>query len=410
MKDPPAFESKPEFTCPHSYGKGATICWDCAEGGHFNQGGGNPPISESYIMSKNGFNPINGSNSPASSTFAGSHFSAPEVYPPPDGLELSPHDPRKNQPGLEVLTGPRITGPEDIYYKVEGRNWDTKQEKEAIATRSPPPTILRLRKRAFWLVLICILVALLVGAGIGAAVGVTRKNNSTKASVPATSPSASSDNQVSGSFLPSPSMATETVSILRTDAPGAMTTDSVIASVLSSDLNTVGGAVETESSLSTVTISSTDEGGHSVEKVTVTLVQTQSVSTTNPIQSAASPTTPTATTAPASKTSTGPAATHTSASSKGKCLAEDGSTYTDPGTGSQFKIECDVAHQGKDIDNYEASSMEECISMCTKNTECVGVIWYSAGPQGTDLNYCWLKSTMDDDLKSTKDAQSAVLL
>lgn len=93
------------------------------------------------------------------------------------------------------------------------------------------------------------------------------------------------------------------------------------------------------------------------------------------------------------------------------CLGTDGSTYTDPGTGSRFKIECDVAHQGRDIENPEAQSMEECVSLCANNSRCKGAIYYNVGPQGTDLNYCWLKSSMNDtDIRPTNDAQSVVRL
>jgi hypothetical protein len=69
-----------------------------------------------------------------------------------------------------------------------------------------------------------------------------------------------------------------------------------------------------------------------------------------------------------------------------------------------------MAHQGRDILNLEADTMEECVSLCAKNAHCKGAIWYNVGPQGTDLNYCWLKSEMEDDLRVTADAQSVVRL
>ncbi|KAI1754277.1 hypothetical protein F4782DRAFT_493847 [Xylaria castorea] len=92
------------------------------------------------------------------------------------------------------------------------------------------------------------------------------------------------------------------------------------------------------------------------------------------------------------------------------CLGDDGSTYTDPGTGDKFRIECAVAHQGKDIENREAETMQECIGMCAKNRFCRGAIWFNVGPQGTDLNYCWLKSAMGGEVQENGDAQSVVLL
>lgn len=97
------------------------------------------------------------------------------------------------------------------------------------------------------------------------------------------------------------------------------------------------------------------------------------------------------------------------------CIGDDGSTYTDPGTGDKFRLECGVSHQGQDIENVEASSMQSCISMCAKNTHCKGAVWYNVGPQGTDLNYCWLKSAMENPVEDgavlvTQDAQSVIRL
>ncbi|KAI1167416.1 hypothetical protein F5B18DRAFT_439531 [Nemania serpens] len=122
---------------------------------------------------------------------------------------------------------------------------------------------------------------------------------------------------------------------------------------------------------------------------------------------------------PTSKASSAPAPEKTSSPASPQptphfssrvCLGDDGSTYTDPGTGDTFKIECTASHQGKDIVNLEAQTMEECVSLCAKNTHCKGAAWYNVGPQGTDLNYCWLKSEMADDVRITADAQSVVRL
>lgn len=113
---------------------------------------------------------------------------------------------------------------------------------------------------------------------------------------------------------------------------------------------------------------------------------------------------------PPPATSVKPPAPSASSPSSRICIGNDGSTYTDPGTKHKFRIECATAHQGKDIENLEAETMQECISLCTKNKFCKGVIWFNVGPQGTDLNYCWLKSTTDGEVQDTPDAQSAVLL
>ncbi|KAK5627954.1 hypothetical protein RRF57_003669 [Xylaria bambusicola] len=129
--------------------------------------------------------------------------------------------------------------------------------------------------------------------------------------------------------------------------------------------------------------------------------------------------TPIASSAPSPKTTT-PKTTSskpspTSSPSSRVCIGDDGSTYTDPGTGDKFRLECAVSHQGQDIENVKAYSMQSCVSMCAKNTHCKGAVWYNVGPQGTDLNYCWLKSTMEDPkldgaVLVTKDAQSVVRL
>ena len=113
---------------------------------------------------------------------------------------------------------------------------------------------------------------------------------------------------------------------------------------------------------------------------------------------------------PTSTSRTSATATSTPATDD-DCLGIDGSTYADPSTGSNFKIECNVAHEGHDIENLKAESMEECVSLCAKNVQCKGAIWFNAGVQGTLLNYCWLKSSLNDsDIRYTTDAQSVVRL
>ncbi|KAI0105470.1 hypothetical protein GGR51DRAFT_189538 [Nemania sp. FL0031] len=116
-------------------------------------------------------------------------------------------------------------------------------------------------------------------------------------------------------------------------------------------------------------------------------------------------------TAPPARTTTAPISpSSTSSPSSRICIGDDGSTYTDPGTGDKFKIECDVSHNGQDIENVEAQTMQDCISLCAKSNYCKGASWYNVGPQGTDLNYCWLKSGMGSDVRITPDAQSVIRL
>ncbi|KAI2465324.1 hypothetical protein F4781DRAFT_435532 [Annulohypoxylon bovei var. microspora] len=389
-----AVESKIYATCPHSDGKGTPICWDCSE-----ESWGSLPTLEDFGGVKR-LRILNGR----------SQAFAPEVHPPAEGIEVGAPDPRNSQPGLEVFVGPQIVTPTDKY-------WDARLEKIVVPPSTPSSTILGLRRRIFWLVLICVVVALLVGVAVGVAVGVTQRNNSTKAS-PISSLSTGPSDKVSSTFISSPQIMTEIVSVTATSPSTTATNPSMTAvsqatikSVpsSSSELETASTTTATKSSsTSSISTSSADKTSKSVEKVTVISIQTASISTTSPVQSTPPPTTVTVT--PTSKTSSQSTASATTVHSDGSCLGADGSTYTDPGTGSQFRIECDIAHQGKDIDNYEAQSMEACVSMCADDSECVGAIWYSAGPQGTDLNYCWLKNTLEDNLKDTKDAQSVVRL
>ena len=93
-----------------------------------------------------------------------------------------------------------------------------------------------------------------------------------------------------------------------------------------------------------------------------------------------------------------------------ECSDADGTTYTDPDTGTKFKRTCYVQHPGYDIANEEKSSMAECMAWCASVTGCRGAQWYNAGPQGTDLNYCWLKSDMTGEVRDTDDAQSAAIV
>ncbi|KAI0841475.1 hypothetical protein F5Y06DRAFT_293175 [Hypoxylon sp. FL0890] len=397
-----AAESKIDIAYPHSDERGTPVYWDYDEN-CFVPGRGSPPTSEDLGRIKRKLRILNSGGSFASSTLAGSQALAPEVHPPAEGLEACAPDLRNSQPGLEVFSGPQI-----IY-----KNWDTEFDQK-IPVGPGSPTILGLRRKIFWLVVVCLVLALLVGAAVGAAVGVTRKNASSEAK-PASSSTTGIGAQLSSDPSPSPKIATETVSVtLTSDHMTSTGHPSITSTSMSSQLSTSESALSAKlssspsptPSLSSPPSSTADENTKSVEKVTVTSMRTEQPSTTNPPESEAPPTTVTVTPASNPTSTAAPTPLHTG----GSCLGTDGSTYTDPGTGSKWKIECDIAHQGKDIENYEAQSMEACVSMCANESDCVGAIWYSAGPQGTDLNYCWLKSSLNDNLKDTKDAQSVVRL
>ncbi|KAI1739648.1 hypothetical protein F4680DRAFT_131905 [Xylaria scruposa] len=159
------------------------------------------------------------------------------------------------------------------------------------------------------------------------------------------------------------------------------------------------------------TTTATGKGGNKptiVADTSTASVTVQKPSHTNTIPSQPKTTTVVSPSPPA-QTSPAPSPSKPSNSSR-ICVGDDESTYTDPGTGHKFRIECAVAHQGKDIENLEAETMQECISMCAKNKFCKGAIWFNVGPQGTDNNYCWLKSAMDGEVQENTDAQSVVLL
>ncbi|RYP74320.1 hypothetical protein DL770_007630 [Monosporascus sp. CRB-9-2] len=92
-----------------------------------------------------------------------------------------------------------------------------------------------------------------------------------------------------------------------------------------------------------------------------------------------------------------------------ECPEADGTVFTDQGTGKRFKHSCYEQYPGYDIENREKESMAACITWCAEVDECVAANWYNAGPQGTDLNYCWLKSDRGE-VRKTEDAQNAALI
>lgn len=136
--------------CPHSDGKSTIVCWDCVENGYAGRGGGVPPSPEDFEKE----------------TFVGLDDSPLEVHPPAEGLEVGALDPRQLYPGLEAISGPVIVK--------DPRSWSAESKHKAVL----PPTILGLRRRVFWIILIGLLVVLLIGVAIGAAVGVVQSKHS----------------------------------------------------------------------------------------------------------------------------------------------------------------------------------------------------------------------------------------
>ncbi|KAI0455483.1 hypothetical protein F5B21DRAFT_471510 [Xylaria acuta] len=171
----------------------------------------------------------------------------------------------------------------------------------------------------------------------------------------------------------------------------------------------VGSVMASARTTTTATGEEGDEPATVIAVTSTAFVAAQQPAPTNTMPSQPM-TTVTVSAAPTTTTTSSSPRPSASSHSSRICMGDDGGTYTDPGTGDKFRIECAVAHQGKDIENLEAETMQECVSLCAKNRFCKGAIWFNVGPQGTDLNYCWLKSDMDGDVQDTPDAQSVVLL
>ncbi|KAI1496913.1 hypothetical protein F5X99DRAFT_424072 [Biscogniauxia marginata] len=378
---------EPKAQCSHSDRKDLPVCWDCAEEGHIKQkSGGEAAVSpkwENFRKIKKSLRFQQSSNS----FLIGNQSSAPEVHPPEEGIEVGSPDVRKSQPGLEVVSGPQIVDPEDKFRKVVAVKDAEASDEKSVASSRDGGKIYRLKRRTFWVAVACALL-ILMAVTLGVAVGVTQRNRATQSTQ--LSMSSSGDQVSSFSSSPSiPSITTETLSMYMTSDSPTMPTS------LGSEGSSLGGG---ETSISTE------------EDIPTPLIPaTEPEPTADPTPSQP-PTTATPSPAPVATTNSPIPSTSPSNSDPNErsCLGDDGSTYRDPGTGAQFTIECNLAHEGKDIENLEAESMEECVSLCAKDDQCQGAIWYNAGPQGTDLNYCWLKSAMDDERRTTRDAQSVV--
>ncbi|KAK8121669.1 hypothetical protein PG984_010339 [Apiospora sp. TS-2023a] len=86
-------------------------------------------------------------------------------------------------------------------------------------------------------------------------------------------------------------------------------------------------------------------------------------------------------------------------------------TVIDDG-GTQYRRICGISYDGNDIQPQKADTMGQCLSLCSAHTgevACAGVVWYDAGPQGTDLNWCWLKRSMDKAVLSYRDAAQTAI-
>ncbi|KAI3336326.1 hypothetical protein HD806DRAFT_1958 [Xylariaceae sp. AK1471] len=381
--------------CPHSNGKGLPVCWDCVEEGHINasseadDGGNISPTWQKLKKFRRSFRFREGGSSTSSTSLTGTQSSAPEVHPPEEGLEVGARNLRRSQPGLIVVAGPRIVSPEDKLRSKPGHqswNVDSMGRKDGSAALTTKTTVWGFRRRTLQILVALALLAL-AGVIVGVAVGLTQRKglHSTSLSVS----NGGSGEHVSSSSLLTPFVITETVSFYVT-----------------SDSSTFITLLKTDSPSTTSAMEGDGKAG-GTESTTIAFTST----VFNIVTERPSPTDTIPSLQPTSTTTTSPEKTSSPSSSSRDCLGDDGSTYTDANTGAKFRIECAVAHQGRDIENLKADAMEDCVGLCAKNERCKGAIWYNVGPQGTDLNYCWLKSQMDDDdLRVTGDAQSIVRL
>ncbi|GAW11059.1 hypothetical protein ANO14919_003980 [Xylariales sp. No.14919] len=411
--------------CAHSDGKSVPACWDCAEEGHIYT----PIAPRGEVISPTwqqlgklrrsiGFWDGRFRRSIVSST--GRQSSTMELRLPEEGLEVVASDQRRSQPGLIVVAGPQVVSPEDKLRGPEPTIWNSEPIQREDAASEPKSTqkndiapepekkIWGLRRRAFR-ILVAVAFLALAGVIIGIAVAVTQQKMTRTTSL-----STSGGGQVSSSSLSMhPPIVTETV------APYVTSDSSTFATLLKTEIPLLSPQA---SRTTTMTTTAGRGSGGSEPTNVATVFVTELLSPTDTIRSqpmitiSSDPSPPKPTTPPAPPVppapSSPPAPSPTSSSPSSRiCIGDDGSTYTDPGTGDKFRLECTVAHEGKDIENLEAETMQACVSLCAKNTHCKGAIWYNVGPQGTDLNYCWLKSEMDDnDIRVTPDAQSVVRL
>ncbi|KAI3338835.1 hypothetical protein F4824DRAFT_508812 [Ustulina deusta] len=408
--------------CPHSYEEGVPVCWDCTEEGHVNT----PHVAEEERVSPGWqkFRRFRKSLGFWDASLRRSYIyptrrqsSTLELQLPEEGLEVAAPNSRRSQPGLIVVAGPRVVSPEDKFQKPEQKSWNSETiQRDSDATigvavagvavagaaaAELDTKVWGLQKKKFQILVVIAIIAF-VGVIIGIAVGVTQQKSSHSTSL-----STSISGQVSSSSLSTPPViVTETLSL---HVEGHSTTAFVTLPKTTTS--------SSSSQVSTTTTATTTATGGRVgvdpepASIITVFVTQLPPSPTDTIRSQPATTVrsapPPENTSPLSPSSPSP----TFSPSSRVCIGKDESTYTDPSTGARFRIECGVAHQGKDIENLEAYTMQSCISMCANNRHCKGAIWFNVGPQGTDLNYCWLKSEMDDNnIQLTADAQSVVRL
>ncbi|KAH8900968.1 hypothetical protein GQ53DRAFT_740790 [Thozetella sp. PMI_491] len=91
-----------------------------------------------------------------------------------------------------------------------------------------------------------------------------------------------------------------------------------------------------------------------------------------------------------------------------ECPSADGLTYTAAGN-KTFKRLCNYDFPFNDLYNITAMNMKQCIDSCAANSECIGVTWDYAGPQGSDNNFCFAKAYIGKKSAGVN-LESAILL
>ncbi|KAH6664199.1 hypothetical protein B0J14DRAFT_706632 [Halenospora varia] len=83
------------------------------------------------------------------------------------------------------------------------------------------------------------------------------------------------------------------------------------------------------------------------------------------------------------------------------CPGTDNTNYVVPNTSQKFVRRCNTDLAGSDFSRSNANNMAECLALCAKQnadanavTKCYAVTWVYRGPQGTAVNYCWLKNSV----------------
>ncbi|OHE96272.1 hypothetical protein CORC01_08490 [Colletotrichum orchidophilum] len=127
--------------------------------------------------------------------------------------------------------------------------------------------------------------------------------------------------------------------------------------------------------------------------------------------------TPTATaTVPTSVTSSSTSAPSPTATSSGNaiCPDADNTVYNVIGSDKRFLRLCGVDYSGDDgaidMSNTQASTMGDCMEICSKSAQCTGVSWGNVMINGAAELRCWLKRDLKKSHETVENWNFAILL